>query len=237
MVAFPIDGVKNALQVFTRLMMFEIQKTRIDHIALDEKIRRAQSGEQDENNKKDLVADGHQDSLGPCVGRTMALNMYPSSRSWTSWKKAGLALPARTGRKGFAFARGLSRGRRGYFRGLLGRDKMLELFTVATITILAVISPGADFAMVTRNSMMLSRRAGMLTAAGIALGVLVHVAYSLLGVGLVISRSILLFSLIKYMGAAYLVYLGVTMLRARAEVSGVARVRALRILARCASVF
>ena len=104
---------------------------------------------------------------------------------------------------------------------------MLELFTVATITILAVISPGADFAMVTRNSMMLSRRAGMLTAVGIALGVLVHVAYSVLGVGLVISRSILLFNLIKYLGAAYLVYLGVTMLRARAEVPGAARVKAL----------
>ena len=104
---------------------------------------------------------------------------------------------------------------------------MLELFTVATITILAVISPGADFAMVTRNSMMLSRRAGMLTAVGIALGVLVHVAYSVLGVGLIISRSILLFNLIKYLGAAYLVYLGVTMLRARAEVPGAARVRAL----------
>ena len=97
---------------------------------------------------------------------------------------------------------------------------MLELFTVATITILAVISPGADFAMVTRNSMMLSRRAGMLTAAGIALGVLVHVAYSLLGVGLIISRSILLFNMIKYLGAAYLVYLGVTMLRAKAAVPG-----------------
>jgi len=74
---------------------------------------------------------------------------------------------------------------------------MLELFTVASITVLAVISPGADFAMVTRNSMMLSRRAGILTAVGIALGVLVHVAYSLLGVGLIISRSILLFNMIS----------------------------------------
>ncbi len=104
---------------------------------------------------------------------------------------------------------------------------MLELFTVASITVLAVISPGADFAMVTRNSMMLSRRAGMLTAVGIALGVLVHVAYSLLGVGLIISRSILLFTLIKYLGAAYLVYLGVTMLRAKAAVPGAAGVGAL----------
>ncbi len=92
---------------------------------------------------------------------------------------------------------------------------MLELFTVATITLLAVISPGADFAMVSRNSMMMSRRAGILTAAGISLGVLVHVAYSLLGVGLVISRSALLFNLIKYVGAIYLIFLGVSMLRAR----------------------
>ena len=92
---------------------------------------------------------------------------------------------------------------------------MLELVTVATITVLAVVSPGADFAMVTRNSMLLSRRAGVLTAAGISLGVLVHVAYSLLGVGLVISRSAMLFNLIKYLGAAYLVWLGIGMLRAR----------------------
>lgn len=92
---------------------------------------------------------------------------------------------------------------------------MFELITVAAITILAVISPGADFAMVTRNSMLRSRRAGVLTSVGISLGVLVHVAYSMLGVGLVISRSALLFNLIKYLGAAYLIYLGYSMLRAQ----------------------
>jgi RhtB (resistance to homoserine/threonine) family protein len=100
---------------------------------------------------------------------------------------------------------------------------MLELVTVATITILAVISPGADFAMVTRNSMVLSRRAGVLTATGIALGVLIHVAYSMAGIGLLISRSILLFNLIKFAGAAYLIYLGITMMRAKkADASEVA---------------
>lgn len=92
---------------------------------------------------------------------------------------------------------------------------MLEAIAVASITVLAVISPGADFAMVTRNSMVLSRRAGLLTAAGISLGVLVHVAYSMAGIGLLISQSILLYNAIKLAGAAYLVYLGITMLRAR----------------------
>ncbi len=92
---------------------------------------------------------------------------------------------------------------------------MIEALAVATITILAVISPGADFAMVTRNSMVLSRRAGVLTATGIAFGVLVHVAYSMAGIGLLIAQSIVLFNLIKFAGAAYLIYLGVTMLRTK----------------------
>ncbi len=92
---------------------------------------------------------------------------------------------------------------------------MIEALSVATITILAVVSPGADFAMVSRNSMILSRRAGVLTAFGIALGVWVHVAYSMAGIGLLIARSILLFNAIKFAGAAYLVYLGITMLRAK----------------------
>lgn len=92
---------------------------------------------------------------------------------------------------------------------------MTELIAVITITLLAVISPGPDFAMVTRNSLMLSRRAGVLTALGIGLGVLVHVTYTLVGVGLLIQQSLWLFNAIKLAGAVYLVYLGVKMLRAK----------------------
>jgi len=92
---------------------------------------------------------------------------------------------------------------------------MTELIAVITITLLAVISPGPDFAMVTRNSLMLSRRAGVLTALGIGLGVLVHVTYTLVGVGLLIQQSLWLFNAIKLVGAAYLVYLGLKMLLAK----------------------
>ncbi|MDQ1119515.1 MULTISPECIES: LysE family transporter [Pseudoxanthomonas] len=92
---------------------------------------------------------------------------------------------------------------------------MTELIVVITITLLAVISPGPDFAMVTRNSLMLSRRAGVLTALGIGLGVLVHVTYTLIGVGLLIKQSLWLFNAIKLVGAVYLVYLGVKMLRSK----------------------
>jgi len=92
---------------------------------------------------------------------------------------------------------------------------MTELIAVITITLLAVISPGPDFAMVTRNSLMLSRRAGVLTALGIGLGVLIHVTYTLVGVGLLIQKSLWLFNAIKLAGAVYLIYLGVKLLRAQ----------------------
>ena len=94
---------------------------------------------------------------------------------------------------------------------------MTEWIVVITITLLAVISPGPDFAMVTRNSLMLSRRSGVLTALGIGLGVTAHVSYTLLGVGLLISQSLWLFNAIKLVGAMYLIYLGVKMLFAKPD--------------------
>ena len=51
---------------------------------------------------------------------------------------------------------------------------MTELLAVVAITFFAVISPGPDFAMVSRNSLLLSRRTGVLTALGIAAGVCIH---------------------------------------------------------------
>lgn len=89
---------------------------------------------------------------------------------------------------------------------------MNEMLAVITITIIAVISPGADFAMVTKNSISVSRRIGFFTAFGISLGVLVHVTYSILGIGLIISSSLILFNIIKVVGAIYLIYLGIKML-------------------------
>lgn len=94
---------------------------------------------------------------------------------------------------------------------------MTELIVVVTITWLAVISPGPDFAMVSRNSLMMSRRAGLLTALGIGLGVTVHVSYTLLGVGLLIRQSLSLFNTFKLIGAIYLIYLGIKMLLAKAD--------------------
>ncbi|WP_371100025.1 LysE family translocator [Streptomyces sp. PU_AKi4] len=96
---------------------------------------------------------------------------------------------------------------------------MTEVLAVAVITVLAVIAPGADFAMVVRNSYLHGRRTGLLGALGVAAGVLVHVTYTMLGVGLLIASSTFLFTVIKLAGAAYLVYIGVRTFRTRGEVT------------------
>jgi RhtB (resistance to homoserine/threonine) family protein len=94
---------------------------------------------------------------------------------------------------------------------------MTELIAVAVITVLAVISPGADFAMVIRNSCLYGRTTGLMAAAGVAAGVLVHVTYTMLGVGLLIASSTALFTAIKLVGAAYLVYIGLRTFFARGD--------------------
>ncbi|WP_406419177.1 LysE family translocator [Streptomyces sp. NBC_00873] len=112
---------------------------------------------------------------------------------------------------------------------------MTEIIAVAVITVLAVISPGADFAMVVRNSCLYGRTTGLLAAAGVAAGVLVHVTYTMLGVGLLIASSTVLFTAIKLAGAAYLVYIGVRTFFARNDLAvdleskpGLSRLGALR---------
>ncbi|MBO0643071.1 LysE family transporter [Pseudomonas stutzeri] len=91
----------------------------------------------------------------------------------------------------------------------------MEFMTVALVHLLAVASPGPDFAVVVRESVAQGRRAGSWTALGVGCGIFVHVAYSLLGIGLIVSQSIVLFNLFKWLATAYLVYLGWRALRAR----------------------
>lgn len=96
----------------------------------------------------------------------------------------------------------------------------MEFFTVALIHLLAVASPGPDFAIVVRESVAHGRRAGVFCALGVGTGIFVHVAYSLLGIGLIVSQSIVLFNALKWLAAAYLLYIGFKALRAQPAASG-----------------
>lgn len=92
---------------------------------------------------------------------------------------------------------------------------MNEFIAVASITILAVISPGGDFAMVTRNSYLYGKQTGVLTACGIAAAVWIHVIYTLVGVSVLLVKFPFLFHFIKFLGALYLIYIGIQTFRHR----------------------
>lgn len=74
---------------------------------------------------------------------------------------------------------------------------------------LALASPGPDFVIAVRNSISYSRIAGIFTAIGFAAGVAIHVTYTLFGLATLIAQSVIIFNIIKYIGAAYLFYIGI----------------------------
>ncbi len=82
------------------------------------------------------------------------------------------------------------------------------LATVLAIHFLAVASPGPDFLVVLKNSLSRSRKDGVMTALGVALGISIHVFYCVAGLALIISQSIIAFDIIKTLGACYLLFLG-----------------------------
>lgn len=91
-----------------------------------------------------------------------------------------------------------------------------SLFAVAAgAHLLAVMSPGPDFAMVLRQTLARGRRAGLWTALGIASGIAFHVAWAMFGLGWLVERFPALLSLLRYAGGAFLLYMGVQALRAR----------------------
>nr|WP_239032265.1 LysE family transporter [Pseudoalteromonas sp. MMG022] len=86
---------------------------------------------------------------------------------------------------------------------------------IALAHFFAVASPGPDFAIVLKQSIQRGRANALWTSAGVALGILVHVTYCLLGVAIVLSQSPAMFNVLKYVAGAYLAYMGIQALRAK----------------------
>ena len=98
---------------------------------------------------------------------------------------------------------------------------LLELASLMTIFAFVIVSPGADLAMVLRQSVVFGRRNAILSSIGIGTSLMLHVTYTILGLGLIISQSIVLFNIVKWCGVAYLLYIGVKSLRAeKTEIDG-----------------
>jgi len=98
---------------------------------------------------------------------------------------------------------------------LIFSQYLTELIAVISITILTIVTPGPDFVIVARNSLTYSRRAGIFTAIGVSVAVWIHIFYTLAGIGFILSKSIILFSFIKILGSAYLIYLGISCIRSK----------------------
>jgi len=89
----------------------------------------------------------------------------------------------------------------------------LWLFSLAALTLLAIPGPAVLYIVV--QSAEQGRRVGLASVAGIHLGTLVHIAAASAGLSALIVASSLAFSVVKYAGAAYLVYLGIRKLLER----------------------
>jgi threonine/homoserine/homoserine lactone efflux protein len=89
----------------------------------------------------------------------------------------------------------------------------LPLFIVAGL--LLNITPGADMALIGARSASLGFRAGAAAALGVGAGCVVHVAAAALGLSALVASSATAFTLLRWAGAAYLVWLGIGLLRSR----------------------
>lgn len=99
-------------------------------------------------------------------------------------------------------------------RGAKGStDVAHELALIISVTTLCMLSPGPDMALVMRNTLTGDRASGLYTSLGVLTGNAVHIAYCALGVGVVIAHSVVAYSVLKYAGAAYLIFLGVSGIR------------------------
>ena len=89
------------------------------------------------------------------------------------------------------------------------------LFCVGALAL--IVMPGADFFYVLGRGLALGPRAGVASAFGIAAGLLCHTVLAASGLSLVLFASDAAFNLVKWMGAAYLVWIGVQTLRAKSS--------------------
>ena len=89
---------------------------------------------------------------------------------------------------------------------------MSIFLTVALIHLFAVASPGPDFVLVSRQSFRYGRTVAIWTSAGIAIGILFHVALSLAGLSLLLQNQPDFFWYLKLAAALYIGYLGLTSL-------------------------
>ena len=88
---------------------------------------------------------------------------------------------------------------------------IIHFWSFLSAGILLNLTPGTDTMYILGRSMALGTRAGVLSALGISTGAMIHTLAAASGLSLVLASSAAAFSMVKYCGALYLVYLGIRM--------------------------
>ncbi|MDX3774731.1 LysE family translocator [Chromatiaceae bacterium AAb-1] len=91
-----------------------------------------------------------------------------------------------------------------------------EFLLIAAVHLVAVISPGPDFAIVLRYAVRYGKQAALAASVGIGCAILLHVTYSLVGIAVLIKTTPWLFTLLTVAAAGYLLYIGIQALRSSA---------------------
>ena len=95
------------------------------------------------------------------------------------------------------------------FQKQKGDTKMENFYMFILMCIFFIILPGPDTAIATKNTVIAGKVGGLKTVLGICCALLIHTSAAVLGLSAIIVKSALLFSVFKYVGAVYLIYLGV----------------------------
>lgn len=90
-----------------------------------------------------------------------------------------------------------------------------ETFLIAGI--LLILTPGTDTMYILGRSISQGRKSGVMSALGISTGILVHCLFAALGLSIILAKSALAFEVVKYLGAAYLIFLGVKSIIAKPQ--------------------
>ena len=89
---------------------------------------------------------------------------------------------------------------------------IINYLTFVITAFIFIITPGIDTIFILNKSIAQGKKAGIYSLLGLNTGVLGHTLFAALGLSLIIAKSVIAFSVIKYLGAAYLIYLGVSKL-------------------------
>jgi threonine/homoserine/homoserine lactone efflux protein len=87
------------------------------------------------------------------------------------------------------------------------------------IHLLAVMSPGPDFAVIVRQSISFDKKTALITSLGIGTGIAAHMAYTLLGLGFILTQSEVGFLLAQLVGICYLSFLAFKLINSKPQVT------------------